>query len=84
MAFGYEQARASGMTGFDGPPSTAQMNFHLRWKDQEKRIRALVKQNPSLEPIIRQIIARQTAANCWSVDLIISELWARKLLPQSN
>jgi hypothetical protein len=84
MGFGYHQARAAGMSGFEEPPSESRMNFDLRWKAKEKELRTLVEQNPSIGPIVREIIKRQTAANCYSVDEIIWELRHRKLVPMPN
>jgi hypothetical protein len=83
MGFGYQQARASGVTGFESPSSPYRMNFLMQWRAAEKKLRKIIERNPSLEPIVREIIAAQTVAGCWSIDQIIAELWYRKLIPDS-
>lgn len=77
MAFGYRQARASGIDGFEKEPSTGQMNFDLQWRDGEKEIRAIVEKYPSAGPIVRRMIKEQKARKRLSVDLILFELYGR-------
>jgi hypothetical protein len=80
MAFGYKQARSSGLTDFSKGPESHEMNFYQEFK----RLRPIIRQNPSLEPLIREMIAAQAAENLYSVDLIFMELRRRNLLPQSK
>jgi hypothetical protein len=62
MAFGYQQARAAGVTGFKSPPSVSEMNFHLSEAAATKNLRAIRQQHPSIEKLLLKVIEIQTAA----------------------
>lgn len=55
MAFGYNEARASGVTGFEGPPTASKMNWSAKCAAAEKTIRALTEADPTLIPIALDI-----------------------------
>jgi hypothetical protein len=81
MGFGYHEASTSGVTKFDTPPSSKDMNFHLHWRAKEKELLEVVRKDPSIGPVVREIIAAQTVAGWWSVDFILWELRLRNLIP---
>jgi hypothetical protein len=90
MRFGYQQARAAGVLEFSQPPQAWEMDFHLKEKAAEKEIRALIEQNPSFAPRVRQIIAEHMArlrsdpqkALYSTQDILF--LLKREFFPQSN
>ena len=57
MAFGYTEARASGVTGFDGPPTASKMNWSAQCAAADKKIRELTNADPLLIPIALDIRA---------------------------
>ena len=77
--YGYQQARASGITGFR-VRSAREMSAWLSAKPQEKHFRELVEKYPHLKPIILKIGKEfWDKKGYFSLDDILIELDARKL-----
>src|SRR5258708_7961918 len=62
MGFGYQQARAAGVTGFKSPPSVSKMNFHLSEAAATRKLQDIRQRHPSIEKFLRRVIEVQTAA----------------------
>jgi hypothetical protein len=78
MGFGYQQARASGVTGFKSPPKPWEMNFHIKWAAAEKTLRRIVKRDPSIKPLVHKFIGQQKAVGEYSAENILyAVLWTR-------
>ena len=78
MGFGYQQARAAGVTGFKSPPSVSQMNFHLSEAAATKKLRAIRQQHPSIEKFLLKVIEIQTAAGLGTAEQIYYALLYNK------
>jgi hypothetical protein len=56
--FGYLEARASGVTGFESPPNSGKMSWHLECAAAEKRIAELSNADPSIIPFLLDLRAK--------------------------
>ena len=70
MGFGFQQARAAGAP-YAAPPTPDQMNFHLREKAAEKKLRTLVLKKPSLAVLVRQYARPRDGGNYLTTQQIL-------------
>src|SRR5437588_12245948 len=60
MGFGFQQARAAGAP-YQPPSTPKKMVLRLKERAAEKEIRTLVERNPSIGPIVRNLVEEHRA-----------------------
>jgi hypothetical protein len=75
MAFGYTEASASGVTGFEAPPNARKMNWHKQCAEAEKKIAALVRADPSISQLAMKLFEELKRRNLHGAPQVLESIY---------
>jgi hypothetical protein len=54
------------------------MSFDVKWRHAEKELRRIVDTDPSLGPVVRELVARQKANDQYNAEYILFDVFSLK------